>query len=58
MIRTGDVVAVGETGQKANELDPGRYPAMPSAQGKTRDQVKAELRDAIRTGSLPVYIGG
>ena len=40
-----------ETGRKANELNPGRYPAQPAAQGKTREQVKAELAQAIRTGN-------
>jgi hypothetical protein len=53
-IRTGDIVVNGETGQKANELFPGRYPAKPVAQGKTREQVKIELAEAIRTGQMPV----
>jgi hypothetical protein len=51
--RTGDLVAVGETGQKFNELYPHRYPAaVTTAQGKTREQVRAELREAQRTGNM------
>jgi len=51
-IRTGDVLAPGETGMKLNELYPQRY-AKPAAQaGLTRDQVKAELAEAIRTGDM------
>ncbi|WP_245911757.1 DUF4148 domain-containing protein [Malikia granosa] len=36
---------------------PSQYPAKPAVQGKTREQVKAELAEAIRTGQLPVYSG-
>jgi len=51
-IRTGHVVVNGETGQKANELFPGLYPAKPATQAKTREQVKAELQEAVRTGDV------
>jgi Domain of unknown function (DUF4148) len=51
-IRTGDFVGNGETGQKLNELSPGRYPAKPVAQGKTRAQVRADLAEAQRTGNI------
>lgn len=51
-IRTGDFVVNGETQQKANEVNPGLYPAKPVVQGKTRAQVKAELAEAIRTGDI------
>ena len=51
-VRTGDIVVNHETGQKANELNPGLYPAKPVVQGSTREQVKAELREAIRTGDI------
>jgi Domain of unknown function (DUF4148) len=39
---------------KLNELYSHRYPAMPTALGKTRDQVRAELAEAIRTGDISV----
>ena len=42
-IRTGDIIAVGESSLKLNELYPHRYPAVAKLAGKTRDQVKAEL---------------
>ena len=51
-IRTGDMLAGGESGLKLNELNPGRYPARPAVGGKTREQVKAELAEAIRTGDM------
>jgi uncharacterized membrane protein len=51
-VRTGNIIANGETGQKANELFPGLYPAKPAAQGKTREQVQAELAEAVRTGDI------
>ena len=51
-IRTGDIMANGETGQKVNELFPHLYPAKAAAQGKTREQVKAELAEAVRTGNV------
>ncbi len=51
-IRTGDIVVNSETGQKANEANPGLYPAKPVVQGYTRAQVKAELAEAIRTGDI------
>jgi hypothetical protein len=39
-----------------NDLYPGVYSAKSTAVGKTRQQVEAELADAIRTGD--VYAGG
>ncbi|MCX7251970.1 MAG: DUF4148 domain-containing protein [Burkholderiales bacterium] len=36
---------------------PQQYPAKPAVQGKTREQVKAELAEAIRSGQSPVYSG-
>ena len=51
-VRTGDLLADGETGLKLNEINPSNYPAKPSQMGKTRAQVKAELVEAIRTGDL------
>lgn len=53
-IRSGNFVANGETGQKANELSPSRYPAKPAVQGKTREAVRAELAEAIRSGNYLV----
>lgn len=51
-IRTGDMVAPGESGLKFNELNPSAYPAQPAVPGKTRAQVQAELAEAIRTGDI------
>ena len=51
-IRTGDVLANGESGLKLNELYPQRYPHAPVAIGATRAQVKSELAEAIRTGDM------
>ena len=56
-VRTGNILADGETGMKMNELFPGNYPAKAAVQGKTRDQVKGEVTEANRTGTMPVYRG-
>ena len=50
--RTGEMVAIGESGTKLNELFPGRYPARVASQGLSREQVKADLREAQRTGDV------
>jgi hypothetical protein len=51
-MRTGDMLASGESGLTLRELNPRGYPAPVVAKGKTRAQVKAELADAIRTGDI------
>lgn len=51
-IRTGDIVGNNLTGEKLNELYPGRYPKQAAAPAKTRVQVRAELDEATRTGDL------
>lgn len=51
-VRTGDLLADGQTGLKFNEINPTNYPAKADQLGKTRAQVKAELAEAIRTGDL------
>lgn len=66
-IRTGHVMADGESGRLMNEVYPDRYPltvaaptqaatdtavATSATGGKTRAQVKAELAEAIRTGNV------
>lgn len=51
-VRTGELLADGESGLKRNELFPGNYPAKPSQPGETRAQVKAELAEATRTGDM------
>lgn len=51
-VRTGDILAAGDTGLKMNELFPSNYPAKAAGQGNTRDQVKAELAEAVRTGDI------
>lgn len=58
-IRTGDVVAGGDSGLKLNELYPQRYPRVTSVETKTRGQVQAELAEAIRVGTtVPAGEGG
>jgi lambda repressor-like predicted transcriptional regulator len=51
-IRSGDMLADGETGLKLNELYPSRYPAKQVQTGLTREQVQAELAQAIRSGDM------
>jgi len=34
------------------ELFPHRYPTLATAMGKTREQVRAELAEAVRTGDI------
>jgi hypothetical protein len=51
-IRTGNILATGETGLMRNQLNPGAYPAKPVQMGNTRAQVQAELAEAIRTGNV------
>ncbi|APW41797.1 DUF4148 domain-containing protein [Rhodoferax saidenbachensis] len=58
--RTGDMAASknqGEefgaaSGYKLNELFPAAYPAKPVVTGKTREQVRAELAEAQRSGNI------
>jgi predicted RNase H-like HicB family nuclease len=51
-IRTGNVIANGESGLTLRELFPQRYPAIASAPGLTRAQVIGEFEEARRTGDL------
>ncbi len=51
-IRTGNMVASGESGLKLNELYPQRYAAHSTPASLTRADVKAALADAIRTGDI------
>ncbi|WP_138514426.1 DUF4148 domain-containing protein [Rhodoferax bucti] len=58
--RTGDIVAPKDAGdefgaangRKMNEIYPAAYPAKPVVAGKTREQVRAELAEAQRTGDI------
>lgn len=58
--RTGDIVApkgVGDefganNGRKLNEIYPASYPAKQAVIAKTREQVRAELMEAQRTGDI------
>jgi Tat protein secretion system quality control protein TatD with DNase activity len=50
-IRTGDVLAGGDSGLKLNELYPQRYPRV-VAETKTRAEVQAELAAAMRDGTM------
>jgi hypothetical protein len=52
-VRSGNIVASGQTGLKLNELNPSLYPAArPVAQGLSREQVKADLAEASRAGDI------
>jgi hypothetical protein len=51
-VRTGDILGAGELGLPLNQLHPHRYPAMPRVPGKPREQVKAELAQALHAGDL------
>lgn len=53
--RNGDIPVDGVTGLKANQLVPGNYPAPAAVQGKSRDQVQAEVTAALRDGTLPLH---
>ena len=65
-IRTGDMPAPNNgmdaqgiaTGAKLNEMYPHRYPAKTAQPTKTREQVRAELFEAIRTGDMPAPNNG
>ena len=52
-IRSGDVIAAGESGLKMNEREPQRY-AAPVAATTSRAEVRAELAAAARAGTLIV----
>lgn len=52
-IRSGEMLASGESGLTLKQLNPQAYPVTASVLGaKTRDQVRAELQQAIRTGDI------
>jgi hypothetical protein len=51
-VRTGDVLAPGDSGLKLNEMYPNRYPQATPAPGLTRAQVVEELRAAVRSGDI------
>ena len=54
-IRSGDVLANGDSGLKMNELYPHRYPrvvASAAVPATSRAEVVAETREAIRTGDM------
>ena len=50
--RDGDF-EVGDTGMKAYDITPDRYPKRPVPERETRAQVKADLEVARRNGSIP-----
>jgi hypothetical protein len=47
------MAAMGEASCMLNELNPTAYPPKPSLPCKTREQVRAELDEAKRTGNMP-----
>ena len=48
--RTGNLLAPGEAGVPLNQLFPNLYPSVPPVVGKTKEEAKRELADAIRNG--------
>lgn len=52
-LREGDF-DVGDTGRKAYEVAPNRFPRRPTPPGETRQQVKDELKAARANGDIPV----
>lgn len=50
-VRSGDLIADGETGARFNQVSPHLY-AQPVAVAKSRAEVQAELRDAQARGEL------
>jgi hypothetical protein len=54
-VRSGDILASGEIDLRLNDLHPEAYPATAIAGvGKTREEVRLELAEAIRTGDIVV----
>jgi hypothetical protein len=51
-MRSGDMLAPGDTGVRLNQLRPDLYPRVAQGPVKSRGLVKAELAEAIRTGDL------
>ena len=51
-VRSGDLIADGETGARFNQLFPAQYAQSATVAGKTRAEVKAELAEAVRNGDL------
>jgi hypothetical protein len=59
-VRTGDLLAPGDSGMKLNEMYPSRYPnalvvgktRVQVVAGKTREQVREEYAQAVRTGDI------
>ena len=51
-VRTGELMAPGDSGMKLNELYPDRYPKAATPVGLTRAQVVAELQAAVRSGDV------
>ena len=47
-VRNGDLIADGETGARFNQLYPNRYPQPVVAQGKSREEVRADLVESRR----------
>jgi hypothetical protein len=51
-IRSGDMIAPGDSGLRMNELNPQRYPRAAQGPSLSRARVKAELAEANRTGDI------
>lgn len=48
----GDTLAAGEIGLPLNEISPRLYPSKALVAGRSRADVKAEVREAVRDGGL------
>ena len=51
-LRTGNILAPGESGLLLNQAYPNLYPAVPRPVGKSREEAKRELAQAIRNGEI------
>jgi ribosomal protein L30E len=51
-VRSGNMIAHGDSGATLKELYPHRYAQQPAHPGKTRAEVQAELAEAIRSGNM------
>jgi len=51
-MREGTIVPAGEGGMTLRDEFPQRYPTVAVAPGRTREEVVAETREAIRNGDM------
>src|SRR5262245_32946249 len=56
--RTGELMAPGDSGLTLREMNPERYPAAAAGPARTRADVVAEVREALRDGDLAIGDSG